>query len=183
MCFCAWGKGAKVWCKLMSLTRYCPSDSTIHVKETSRPWVTVKLSNGARNSGCGSVCWILVPEKFQTKTRSNTKWTKARKDVKMKVCVHMEWHEAHTQKMKFKSDGCDKDYSILIQAFYVVLYVHHIKTSAYTTVREDVRASKMLSDCIVWHQQQPARRRRRRRQTNCICVWIMFFRKLRCLIP
>lgn len=36
------------------------------------------------------------------------------------------------KKMKFKSDGYDKDYSILIQAFYVALNVHHIKTSAYT---------------------------------------------------
>lgn len=165
---CFWRKGAKVLCKLMSLTRYCPSDSTIHVKETSRPWVTVKLSNGARNSGCGSVCWILVPEKYQTRMKENEKRCKNEG-----MCA---------KNMKFKSDGYDKDYSILIQAFYVVLNVHHIKTSAYTTVREDERAHKMLSNCIVWHQQQQPRRRQRRR-TNCICVWIMFFRKLRCLIP
>lgn len=36
--------------------------------------------------------------------------------------------------MKFKSDGYDKDYSILIQAFYVFLYVHRIRTRACATV-------------------------------------------------
>lgn len=37
-------------------TRYWPKSFTTHVNDTSRPCVTVKLSNGAKNSGFESDC-------------------------------------------------------------------------------------------------------------------------------
>lgn len=161
----AWGmdkpeekERAKILCKLMSLTRYIPKLFTTHVNETSRPWLTVKLSNGARNSGCGSVCWMLVPMKHhkkrdhQSKRKVKYEMFSVNEQRKIQKKIVYAWNDLKHKKMEFKSGGCDTDYSILIQEFYVFLYIRFFRVKIRACDFEDEQAYKMLCDCVVWYQ-------------------------------
>lgn len=145
----------KILCKLMSLTRYCCKFSTTHVNETSRPWVTVKLSNGAKNSGCGS-CGMLVPvgnKRIHIKMTWNTyteKWNTFRKTK-------------NGREKKSARPGYDKDYTILIYKYFMCFIRSHYKQDRRWRKRRlewmDEAAKKITFE---WR--------------------IMFHRKLRCLI-
>lgn len=58
-----------------------------------------------------------------------------RKSLKRKVCTHEMARSTQKNEILLRLYQCDEDYSILIQAFYVSLYVHRIKTRTCATVK------------------------------------------------